>query len=294
MGVAQSIVEMLAFQPPATPKQEPVLPEDADKIVLTTGRNSVPIYIFRGKARHRSPHNQQWIILSHGSSEDCTKLFTMANRLATTLSVVVVMYEYPGYGMSTSATAGGQRDPPSEAGTFDAARVAYTHVRTECRVPPERIIVMGWSIGTGPTLELATTQHVAGAIIQSAPRSAIRVKCCTPWSLSFDIIRNEDKVSKLDKEVHVLVIHGDRDEVVPIQHGQKLHELLAARGNAHGDGFWLPGRGHMDVVRDAAYIPTIQQFLEDMRDVALGLNPVDTLKPTGRVAPSAVTMGKDE
>jgi pimeloyl-ACP methyl ester carboxylesterase len=241
-----------------------------------------------------------WLIVSHGTSEDCTTAIAGAQHLATRTGAVVVLYEYPGYGESAAATPGAIEEEPSEAGVYAAARAVYAFVTADCHVPVDRVVVMGWSIGSGPTLELAATRVVAGVIVQSPFRSVIRTRCCTPWSLSCDIFRNEDNARRVPRNVRVLVMHGRRDAVVPVKHGEFLQTIFETRGNAPRGSLWAPNCGHTQLALERDYVAAIRAFLLTVRDNASGIQPQHSAAASAHVAvrlasafPSAGTTTKE-
>lgn len=108
--------------------------------------------------------------------------------------------------------------------------------------------MLGRSLGSGPSVDLASRVCVGALILQSPLASGLRVvapgsvitRILQPW----DPFNNLAKLGKVTCEA--LVIHGLADEVVPVANGQLLHERLAARGLAH-DPLWVAGRGHNDM-----------------------------------------------
>jgi hypothetical protein len=308
MGIMQSVVEFFALQPPPRRSDSAAYINalcqqyTVDKAVVHARYSKIPIYVLRGNDRPgaaaaaatavEDAASQMWIIMSHGTSEDCSAAIAGAYHLATLTNTVVVLYEYPGYGASTPSILGNSEEVPSEAGMYAAAHAAYTYVTVDCNVSPDRIVVMGYSIGSGPTLELAATRNVAGAIVQAPFRSVIRTRCCTPWSLSCDIFHNEDRARRLPDNVRVQVMHGRNDKVVPVQHGEFLQAIFEARGNAHDSSIWTPDRGHTDLMLERDYIQVIRTFLQTVRDNAAGLQPAHLRDRRADVAVRLVTAPK--
>jgi dienelactone hydrolase len=59
-----------------------------------------------------------------------------------------LIYDCPGYGRSSGS--------PSEEGIFAAAQAALQHLVTLPDVDADRVLLMGYSLGGGPTYELAS------------------------------------------------------------------------------------------------------------------------------------------
>lgn len=151
----------------------------------------------------------------------------------------IFAYEYPGYGAADPMST------PSEQGCYDAVNSAWAHVTQVLKVHPSNIILFGRSLGTGPTIDLASRQpEVGGMILQSPLTSAIRSQCCeclAVWLCCLDVFNSVEKI----KAVHcqTLIMHGTHDEVVPCHNGRKLYQELEKQY----DPLWVQGAGHNDM-----------------------------------------------
>ena len=63
-------------------------------------------------------------------------------------SAGVLLFDYPGYGRCEGR--------PTEAGCYASAEAAYRWLTDEAKIPADRIILFGESLGGGPAVELAT------------------------------------------------------------------------------------------------------------------------------------------
>lgn len=112
---------------------------------------------------------------------------------------------------------------PSEKNLYADIEAAWNVLRTRYSVAPENIILYGQSIGTVPTVDLATRHEVAAVILHSPLMSGMRVafpKTKRTWF--FDVFPSIDKVPKVKSPV--LVIHGTDDEVIDFSHGITIYE----------------------------------------------------------------------
>ena len=119
---------------------------------------------------------------------------------------------------------------------------------------PERIITWGRSLGTGPSLYLASRRKVGGLILEtpflSAFRSATGITML-PW----DRFRNVDYTRGVN--CPSLVIHGTLDEVVPFRQGREIFRQLpkpkkffkVVRGK-HNDLWEVGGSGYREVLKE--------------------------------------------
>jgi abhydrolase domain-containing protein 17 len=182
----------------------------------------------------------------HGNAEDLGDLEPFLLGLRDKGYAVFAM-DYPGYGLSTGR--------PTEASVYAAARSARTHLRDVLRVPPDRTLIYGRSLGGGPALQMAVEEKNAGLILQSTFVSVYRV--VTRWPLlPFDQFRNLSKISRVT--CPVLVMHGRQDEVIPFRHG----EALFAAAPEPKRSLWAPSARHNDFTEAAGrdYWAALQEF----------------------------------
>ena len=151
------------------------------------------------------------ILFSHANAEDLGLIFGHLKTLSEVLQVNVMGYEYTGYGQSTGT--------PSEAACYDDIVAAFGWLIKEKNLLPSEVILFGRSIGSGPTVELASRAEVGGIILQSAFTSCIRVAYDLKHTVG-DIFCNIKKLHKV--KCPALIIHGTRDDVVTLQHGKAL------------------------------------------------------------------------
>ncbi|MFW5946961.1 MAG: alpha/beta hydrolase [Gemmatimonadota bacterium] len=100
------------------------------------------------------------VIYFHGNASTIGPRAWLGGRLARR-GVHVLLFDYRGYGLSDGR--------PGEAGLRRDARAAWDHVVEARGVPPERIVLMGNSLGSAVATDLALDRHDAAALILSAP-----------------------------------------------------------------------------------------------------------------------------
>uniref|UniRef100_A0A804RC07 Alpha/beta-Hydrolases superfamily protein n=1 Tax=Zea mays TaxID=4577 RepID=A0A804RC07_MAIZE len=85
------------------------------------------------------------------------------------------------------------------------------------------IILYGQSVGSGPTIDLASRLPDLRAVVLHSPiLSGLRVIYPVKRMFWFDIYKNIDKIGLVN--CPVLVIHGTSDDVVDCSHGKQLWE----------------------------------------------------------------------
>ena len=147
----------------------------------------------------------------------------------------VLLLEYPGYG--------GAPGKPSERSITAAALAAYDWARRDPRVDTTRIVPYGRSLGGGPAARVAADRPVAALILESSFTSvrALARRFLAPGFLVRDPFDN--LAALRNYRGPLLVLHGDRDEIIPIAHGRTLAAAVP------GAEFYALTCGHNDCPR---------------------------------------------
>ena len=133
----------------------------------------------------------------------------------------LVALSYRGYGGSSGA--------PTEAGLAADALAAYAF--TTARYPAEHIVLWGESLGSGVAVALAAEMPVGWLILQSPFTSAADVGAQGYWFVPVRLLMKDQFHSDLrigKVTAPVLVLHGERDDVVPIALAERLYSLINA------------------------------------------------------------------
>ena len=189
------------------------------------------------------------ILRCHGNAEDMMGTLWALGGLASQ-GFTVASVDYPGYGLSDGS--------PDEKGCYRNVHRLYDWLVETRGFKPEDIIVDGFSIGTGPATELASTKPVGGLILEaaflSAPRAVTRVRL-----LPIDPFPNLKRIA--DVKCPLLMIHGTADRVVPYSQGKALYELANEPKRFES----IKGGDHNTLVKDiglGSYLKLIKEFAE--------------------------------
>lgn len=149
----------------------------------------------------------------------------------------VFLVEYRGYGGNPAA--------PSEKGLYDDARSAIHWLEKEGYVPGQ-MAIYGESLGSGPATQMALEFQPKALILEAPFNNAAAVgQMQYPWLpvalLLKDRYENDEKIKHIKS--NLLIIHGDEDQVVPIDLSQKLYELA----NHPKEYVSINGAGHSDL-----------------------------------------------
>lgn len=128
-----------------------------------------------------------------------------------------------------------------------------------------KYFVMGRSLGSIPALEVAFhyQDEICGLIIESGTANNFRPLWGYLGKTEKDIIESSGFLNKVKiRSVYqpTLLIHGEKDQIIPVQEGQELYENSAASEKSI---FIVPGADHNDVmvVRQEQYFQAIEDFV---------------------------------
>ncbi|KAG6625688.1 hypothetical protein I3843_16G112500 [Carya illinoinensis] len=204
----------------------------------------------------RHPLARFTLLYSHGNAADLGQMHELFIELRAHLRVNVMSYDYSGYGASTGK--------PSELNTYYDIEAVYNCLRSEYGIKQEDLILYGQSVGSGPTLHLASRlRTLRGVVLHSAILSGIRVLYPVKLTFWFDIFKNIDKIRNVS--CPVLVIHGTNDEIVDWSHGRRLWELSKEKY----EPLWVKGGGHCNLETYPDYIKHLRKFINAMEKVSL-------------------------
>lgn len=193
------------------------------------------------------------VLLCHGNAGNVGDRVHHAELLSTA-GFDVLLFDYRGYGRSSGR--------PGEDGTYRDARAARIALLREPAIDDSRIFYLGESLGGAVALKLALEAPPRGLVLQSTftgVRQMSRVHYpFVPGALVPDAYPSLRLIDKL--RAPLLVLHGERDDIVPLSEGRALFE--AARGRK--EMLVFPGLGHNDLVALAgrAYAEAIVSWAE--------------------------------
>lgn len=189
-------------------------------------------------AIHR-PHGQgpfPWVVLSHGlfSDKESAKYIRLAEEIAKE-GMAAIRFDYRGLGESEGliedTTISGRLKDLQEV-------VRFVIGRTDSK---GRIGLMGSSLGgylsllqaprepfSMATVVWATPSHLNDLENEKAQGDLSRL-----GDEFYQDLKRYDLLKELCKVKNVLIIHGDQDEMVPVDHAFKIHEHLQSPKEIH-------------------------------------------------------------
>jgi pimeloyl-ACP methyl ester carboxylesterase len=193
--------------------------------------------------------NMPTILFLHGNGGGISDT-EVATLLYAEAGYGILMPEYPGYW--------GNPGKPSQSSLDAAAEAGMQWLEDEGQSRSE-VIVMGNSIGSGPAIRTARKGAKQLVIISGMADlpSVVRNKFkFLPTFLLKDRYENEKSIKEVDAPT--LVIHGNADELIPLDHGARLSKA--------SDGDFLVVIGGHDIAFRALTQEQILEWLEDRED----------------------------
>lgn len=224
LAILCACAEKIAFQPPDYAGR----PGDFQTIPANDGERIAILYF-------PPPNDTAPVFLySHGNAED---LCTVRRNLMEfqRMGYGVMGYDYEGYGASTGKD--------TVKGACAAADAAYKHLTATLRIPPDRIVIAGYSIGSGLACYLAEKHPVRALYLLSPLASAYQAVLPGSSWIPGDFFPNDKRIRKI--HCPVLILHGMKDQVIPFRNGKKVFE----NANEPKKFIEIPGAGHYDQIQ---------------------------------------------
>jgi len=235
----------MLYRPPQTVRTAPAdagLPA-AEEIVLDAADGEKVI------AWHVPPQDGKPIVMFFPGNGDALATRVARLRTLTEDGTGLLALSYRGYG--------GSSGHPTEKGLLLDAAAAYAFVAA--RYPSERIVVWGFSLGTGPAVALAAERPIGKLVLEAPYTSTVDVAAAVvPFvpvrALMKDQFRSDALIGKVT--VPLLIMHGERDPGISIRLGERIFAL--AHEPKRMVRFPLGGHENLD---DYGATATVRAFL---------------------------------
>lgn len=195
------------------------------------------------------PEKSPLLIYYGGNAEDVSR---QLQNLPLLQNMHFLFMNYRGYGESEGKAS--QKD------FFRDALQIYDEVAKRPEVDPEKIFLMGRSLGSGVAVYVASERPVKGLILVT-PFDSIRkvAQHYYPFLPVTLFLKHPFDNTKLAKEMNIplLAILAEKDEVIPLERGFELVRQYAGPKTL----FLIPGAGHNDVQDFPQYWKEIREFI---------------------------------
>jgi len=159
---------------------------------------------------------------------------------------------------------GGSTGQPSEHGLLVDANAAYDWL-TAKGVSPDKLVLVGESLGSGVAVQLAASRPVAAVALEAPYTSMVDVaRSHYGWLpvglLLLDRFDSIDAIAKV--RAPLIIFHGDADPIVPFALGKRLFE--AAPGPKRFVA--IPGGTHESIFEEATWAQEVAFFLAAVKE----------------------------
>ncbi len=252
MAVSCRFEDRLIFQPSVTIDQSPRdVGLDFDDLYFSARDGVVLNGWF---IRHREARST--LVWFHGNAGNIGHRVANIRLLHEKTRVNIFIFDYRGYGRSAGRA--------SEEGTYLDGEAALDFVRNRLGIDPAQTVLFGRSLGAAVATEMAN-RFDSQALIVESPFASIRAMADAMFpflpigpllSTRYDVL---EKIRAI--KTPLLVLHGDRDEVVPFEQGK----LVFAAAPQPKKFIALAGAGHNDtyLVGGDRYFEQLRQFIEE-------------------------------
>jgi len=184
-----------------------------------------------------TPTPKAVVLYSHGNGGNITGLADYLKLLSTNLNLTVLAYDYRGYGKSSGL--------PSIKGILKDANAATTWLAKRAGVLESDIVQIGRSLGGGVAIQNAITFNAKALVLENTFSSISAMgKRIYPWlPVSLLLSQDLDSLGAIRSyKGSLLIIHGDRDEIIPKDMGEDLFQVanqpkrfVNIQGGRHND-----------------------------------------------------------
>lgn len=189
------------------------------------------------------------VLFCHGNAGNISHRLHTVHTL-NGLGWDVFIFDYRGYGHSEGK--------PTETGTYLDSEAAWEYLLAERRIPPERIIVMGRSLGGAIASRLARDRSPGVLILEASLTSVPDIGAEVFPFLPVRVLSrfHYNTLEHLcEANCPVLIVHSRDDELVPFSHGRRLFEaagepkrFLEITGS-HNDGTFMSSEEYLQTLR---------------------------------------------
>jgi pimeloyl-ACP methyl ester carboxylesterase len=269
MGNGPSVMDMalarVAFEPPpcsyAATGRKIVRTVDGDDVCMQLCAPFSVVHREVPSSLEAYEPGKPCVLFSHGNAEDLGQTRSFTQAFADEHDCNVLSYDYVGYGLSSAGT-------PTESNMKSAIEAVFQFATMDLKIPHRDIVLMGRSIGTAPTIFLASQLYcdVRGTILISPLASGFRtmvtpqrvgVRLCTV----LDALFCPSIVYIRNVQAPVCIVHGQKDTVIALHNAEELQAAVPTRWKRAP--LYVHGAGHNDILSKyhAAAMQHVSEFL---------------------------------
>lgn len=164
------------------------------------------------------------LIFFHGNG-GCVPLMEERMRFFSELGYSTLAFDYRGYGKSSGSIQ-------QEADIYEDGRSALVYLRDSLKIPVEKTIVWGWSLGGGVAVDVCRNLSIKALVLEGTFNSLGEIAQMrfpifpTSWFLKYHF-RSDEKISEISAPV--FFVHSVDDRTIPHSQGKKMFDAFSGR-----------------------------------------------------------------
>ena len=211
---------------------------------------------------HVPGESRTTLLWLHGNAGNISHRVDNIAMLLRNTGLGAFIIDYRGYGRSVGK--------PSEKGLYMDAEAAFEYLTSDLGLDPaEDIVLFGRSLGVGVAVEMATRHRVRSVVLESGFTSVREMSRSSGMGVLSILLlplidARYDSLSKIGSALSpVMVMHGDRDDIVPFEMAEKLFAAAPEPKRFYP----IPGASHNDtyVAGGEAYFGALREFISESR-----------------------------
>ncbi len=195
-------------------------------------------------------NNFKTLLIFHGNAGDLSNRIYKLNEL-NKLNINILLISWRGFS--------GNKGSPTEKNLYQDAKAAIKWLNDQ-KINNNKIVLYGESLGTGVAVEMAKDNNFNSLILES-PFTSIEnsAKIYYPYlPVKFLLKDRFDSISKIKMiKSPILIMHGEKDDVVPFIMGKELFE----NANNPKHSYFTANDDHM-MEFNSNLLMKVKEFLE--------------------------------
>ncbi len=211
------------LRPPRTMWQVPDRAQVLD--IPANDDGTIRAWLFHPQPAVESP--APLLIIAHGRSDSMADYRILAPQLADATNAAVLIYDYRGFGASSDL------EHPTRQTLIDDAHAVLEHITHRPDIDPDRIVLMGISLGAYPaSAAFADTPNTRALVLWGAPTNIkaliadghTDLNPITQLLAQLLVPRHREPESSLRDapERPILIAHARDDDIVRVHHALRL------------------------------------------------------------------------
>ncbi|MGC4039700.1 MAG: alpha/beta fold hydrolase [Flavobacterium sp.] len=195
------------------------------------------------------PNPKGLVFYLHGNANSLNSWGAIAN-VYTSLGYDIFILDYRGYGKSEGKIVSQDQFLKD---------VTYAYKKLATRYDEDKIVVTGYSIGTGAAAYLAANEHPKMLVLQAPYYNFLEFSSAKAPFIPDFLKKFTFETNQYIKNVKlpVYIFHGNQDHLIGLENSERLKKLLKPTDSL----FVLKGQGHLGINDNADFRAKLKQIL---------------------------------